>query len=201
MDYTCIEILDEDKISDYVNFFKIELNVFENKSLFKNEEIFLLQYPFGGELSFASGRILDVKKNILCHSASTCDGSSGSPIIRRYKNNFILGIHIGGKIANDEYVYYNNAISFDSIIKHIKNYLFENNTISAKFRIKEDCCEAKIINSYENSIREGYRVTNSSIDNNNEEKIKNSIIFINNEKLQTFEYSHKFHKKGEYIIK
>jgi hypothetical protein len=54
-----------------VNFFKIEPNAYNNKDLLKNEEIFLLQYPFGGELSFSSGKILDIKKNILLHSAST----------------------------------------------------------------------------------------------------------------------------------
>ena len=201
LDYTCIEIFEEDKFASSVNYFKIEPNVYKNKNLLKNEEIFLLQYPFGGELSFASGKILDIKKNILFHSASTCEGSSGSPVIRRYKSNFILGIHYGGEKANDEYFLYNHAIFMDSIIRNIKTFLYEPNEIFAKFEIKEDCYEAKIINSYENAVREGLKVFNSSLDNNNEDIIKNTIIFINDEKLQSFEYIHKFPKKGEYIIK
>ena len=200
LDYTCIEIFEDDKFTDSVNFFKIEPNMYKDKVLLRNEEIYILQYPNGGELSFASGKILEVKNNFLLHSASTCKGSSGAPIIRRYKNNFILGIHYGGLKANDEYFYYNQAISIDTIIKDIKNLLFESNTIIAKFKITEDNTEAKIINSYENAVREGENKSNS-LDNNNEEKIKNCIIFINDERLKTFEYVHKFRKKGEYIIK
>jgi surface protein len=201
LDYTCIEIFEDDKFTDSVNFFKIEPNMYKDQALLRNEEIFILQYPNGGELSFASGKILEVKKNFLFHSASTCKGSSGSPIIRRYKNNFILGIHFGGLKANDEYFYYNHAIPIDTIIKDIKKILFESNTIIAKFKIKEDNTEAKIINSYENAVREGLKLENNSLDNNNEEKIKNCIIFINDDRLKTFEYVHKFPKKGEYIIK
>ena len=201
LDYTCIEIFEKDRFTNMVNFFKIEPNAYKNKDLLKNEEIFLLQYPFGGELSFSSGKILDIKKNILLHSASTCEGSSGSPLIRRYKNSFILGMHYGGEKANDEYVHYNHAISMDSIIKNMKTFLYDNNAIIAKFEIKEDCYETKIINSYENAVREGLKVFNPSKINNNEEQIKNSIIFINDEKLPSFEYIHRFPKKREYIIK
>ena len=161
-----------------------------------------MQYPFGGELSFAAGKILEVKKNIFLHSASTCEGSSGSPIIRRYKNNFILGMHYGGEKANDEYVRYNNAISIDSIIRNMITFLYDNNAIFAKLEIKEDCYEARIINSYENAVWEGWlKVFNSSKINNNEDQIKNSIIYINDEKLSSFEYIHRFPKKGEYTIK
>jgi len=47
LDYTCIEIFEKDRFTSSVNFFKIEPNIYKDKDLLKNEEIFLLQYPFG----------------------------------------------------------------------------------------------------------------------------------------------------------
>ena len=34
--------------------------------------------------------------NKIMHNASTDKGSSGSPIIRRSKDNYIIGLHFGG---------------------------------------------------------------------------------------------------------
>ena len=80
-----------------------------------------MQYPFGGELSFAAGKILEVKKNIFLHSASTCEGSSGSPIIRRCKDNYIIGLHFGGIKKNENNYLCNFATPFDLIKDNIKN--------------------------------------------------------------------------------
>ena len=203
LDYTCIEILDSDKI-DVDNFFKIEPIIISNKNLLKNEEIFILQYPYGGELSFSSGKILDMNKSQLFHSSSTCKGSSGSPIIRRYKNNFVVGIHFGGKKSEDKnFVYYNYATSFDSILLDIRQILFDNNTITGKIKIEfEGNLEVKIINSYENAVKVDGLILDKNISiENNEEQIKDSIIFIDDERLNNFEYIHKFPRKGEYEIK
>ena len=60
LDYTCIEILDIDK---YNNFFKIDNTIFEDKTKLKNTGIFILQYPYGGELSFDKGIIIDIEDN------------------------------------------------------------------------------------------------------------------------------------------
>jgi len=53
------------------------------------------------------------------HNASTDKGSSGSPIIRRSKDNNIIGLHKGG-IKNK----YNLAIFFISIFDNIKVIVF-----------------------------------------------------------------------------
>ena len=51
LDYTCIEILDNDNIEEY---FKIDNNIIEYSiDKYKNKEIFILQYPKGNELSFS----------------------------------------------------------------------------------------------------------------------------------------------------
>lgn len=121
LDYTCIEILDKDKIDKY---FEIDSTIIDNKdSLKKNknkEEIIILQYsPKTRILSFSSGKILDIKGDKIFHSAATFNGSSGSPIIRRSRNDkkFIIGIHFG--TIKDKY-YGKVATSFDSILKDIK---------------------------------------------------------------------------------
>ena len=53
------------------------------------------------------------------------EGSSGSPLIRRYNNNLILGIHTSGvdinNNSNNQWV--NFATPFDIIIKDIKEQL------------------------------------------------------------------------------
>ena len=121
LDYTCIEIFDSDNIP---KFFQIDNNIFKNKNSLINKEIFILQYPYG-ELSHALGNILYFKDNRICHNVNTEKGSSGSPLIKRYNNNLIIGIHSGAEKdeITDKYKY-NLAIPFDIIIKDIKGKLF-----------------------------------------------------------------------------
>jgi hypothetical protein len=81
-----------------------------------------LQYPEGNELCFSYGKILSLKDNNIIHSASTKDGSSGSPIIRRSEDNYIIGLHYGhyGGIKNNNKNFsFNLATSFDSILNKI----------------------------------------------------------------------------------
>ena len=111
LDYTCIEIFDTDKI---INYFKIQY-LFEKKNIFK--DIFILQYPRGNKLSHSIGKIIKVENHKIIHNASTLEGSSGSPLIKRYNINIVLGIHFGGQKDN------NLATPFDIIIKDIKSKL------------------------------------------------------------------------------
>ena len=201
LDYTCVEILDSDKFESD-NFFTIDSNILKNKKEnLNNQEIFILQYPMGEDLSFSSGRILNINKNQIYHSASTCNGSSGSPIIKRFNNN-IVGLHFGSQRNDDNnYAYYNFGSPFDSILKNIKFLLYNNNVITATFKINNDNSEVKIINSYENSVREGLKLDNNVTIEKNEEQIKKCIIIINEKKLEKFEYVKCFYRKGEYTIK
>ena len=122
LDYTCIEIFDADNIN---KFFKIDEKIINDKNTLKNKEIFILQY-LCGELSHSSGTILDIKDYILSHSISTNKDSSGSPLIKRYNTNLIIGIHVGGEdIENSSNKNkYNFAIPFDVIIKDIKVQIY-----------------------------------------------------------------------------
>jgi len=87
LDYTCIELFESDDILEY---FKIDLNIFKyDKNDLKDNDIFILQFPNGNDLSFSYGKILTLKDNTILHSASTEGGSSGSPIIKRSNENNI----------------------------------------------------------------------------------------------------------------
>jgi len=124
LDYTCIELFKSDGIIDY---FKIDPKLFKsNKNYLKDNDIFILQFPNGNDLSFSYGKILLLKDNKIIHSASTDVGSSGSPIIRRSKDNYIIGLHYG-TVKNNKF---NLATSLDSILDSIieqKNNIIKKN--------------------------------------------------------------------------
>jgi hypothetical protein len=134
LDYSCIEIFDNDKI---LNYFEINDDIINgNIDKILNSEIFILQYPKGGEISFSQGNIVRIIENRILHSASTQEGSSGSPIILRNNqyNYKICGIHFGGEESKN----CNFATSINKIINdmemqasHIsfeKEYLMINST-------------------------------------------------------------------------
>ena len=113
LDYTCIELLKSDGIID---FFQIDPKLLKiDKTYLKDSDIFILQFPDGNSISFSVGKILSVKNSALFHNASTVSSSAGAPIIRRCKDNYIIGIHFGSIINK-----YNIATSFDSILNDIK---------------------------------------------------------------------------------
>ena len=88
LDYTCIEILNEDQIED---FFEIE-----NKNLYNSnyEVIALPKYPDGGgSLEIYSGYLTEINDYQIYHYVTTSKGSSGSPIILVLRDFKILGIH------------------------------------------------------------------------------------------------------------
>ena len=119
LDYTCIEILEEDKIT---HFFKIDRYIIERGiTIYKNEDIFILQFPEGNDLSFSYGKILSINKdNEIIHNCSTQEGSSGSPIITRNDEYSIIGLHVGSYPKGKKEVFFNLSTSIISIINDIK---------------------------------------------------------------------------------
>ena len=84
----------------------------------KKFDIFILQYPKGGEISFSQGNIIKIIEDRIIHSASTEEGSSGSPIILRNNqyNYKICGIHFGGNESKN----CNFATTLNKIINDIE---------------------------------------------------------------------------------
>ena len=142
LDYTCIELFESDGIK---NFFKIDPILFsKDKMCIKNSDIFILQYPKGDDLAFSYGKILLLEDKKISHSASTKKGSSGSPIIRRCKQNYIIALHYGGYRAKKVFTY-NLATLFDSILHDIevKNKYSEDKDIED---INKKDINSKVIN-------------------------------------------------------
>ena len=126
LDYSCIEIFDTDNIK---KFFNIDTTFFNDNKSLTNKEISKLQYPYG-KLSLAIGKILDIRNNRIEHGVSTVKGSSGSPLIRTYNNNLIIGIHFGSLKKNEgesDRDGPNFATPFDAVIKDIIDKLSKNN--------------------------------------------------------------------------
>ena len=87
LDYTCIEILDSDKI---YKFFSIDKSIFYDKNSLKNKGIMILKCP-ENNLSVDAGKILDIRNNIIEHNASTDSSSSGSPLINKINKKLMDG--------------------------------------------------------------------------------------------------------------
>ena len=52
-----------------------------SESKYLNQDICIIQYPNGGELSYAQGQIKSINNYHIRHLVSTESGSSGSPIL------------------------------------------------------------------------------------------------------------------------
>ena len=214
LDYTCIEILEIDNIN---NFFNIDKSFFNDINSLINKEIFILQYP-KGNLSFDKGKILNIKNNKIMHSVSTGTGSSGSPLIKRYNNKYVIGIHRGAKLKkkakeslqkkekeneNDE-IKFNLATPFDVIIKDIISQSARNKSMAStyknnliynkdnKHRLIGDNLKYNNNNpSNVNSIfDENKFITNSRNSNSNNNNILNFKISNNSKKNKIKSESH-----------
>ena len=129
LDYTCIEIFEFDGIS---NFFNIEPNIYKFKdssksTIFEENDIFILQFYDDNVITYSDGNIIKVIENEIVHHASTEKGSSGSPIIKRGKDNYIIGLHKA--TFKDEENCFNLGTTFDSILDNIKEQFNEINCI------------------------------------------------------------------------
>ena len=89
IDYTIIEIIDDDKISDF-----LEIDENFNSNDYMKEQIFVSQYPEGKELSYSHGKIIKKDNKFLYYNVGTRGGSSGSPIIL-FDNLKVIGLHLG----------------------------------------------------------------------------------------------------------
>ena len=91
-DITIIEIIEEDQI-DENSFLEIEMN--KNISIKENDNnIYVIHYPKGEEISVSPGRINNINNNNIFHSCSTDYGSSGGPILDKTTLK-VIGIHKG----------------------------------------------------------------------------------------------------------
>ena len=113
LDYTCIKILNEDKIED---FFEIENENSNNPKEYNGDDIALPQYPKGGALKINAGCLVKIEGNQIFHYVTTYKGSSGSPIILLLRKYKIIGIHC----ALSDKLKMNRGINIKDILDDIK---------------------------------------------------------------------------------
>jgi len=156
LDYTCIEIFDNDNIINNISFFKNNVNQLENP-----EDIYILHYPSDKDLSYSSGQIKLIDNPLIYHTTSTELGSSGSPLINT--DNFrIIGIHFGGSQnincaynINDIIIDINNkANNINSIKDMINNLNMINKNKKYEYSDIQLLKEGKIGNIYQGIIKE-----------------------------------------------
>ena len=194
LDYTIIEILKEDEIFKKIKyFFEIDNYIMNNdsKNNYKNQDICIVQYPEGGDLSFAQGGIKSFDNYKIKHLVSTRAGSTGSPIL--LQNNFkIIGIHKAGNARKS-----NENIG--TFMKDILNDCFNiklKNEIICEYNIKKKD-NIQILNSYEEFKRNNKYFEGKGIEN--EKEIKNNCEIYLNENKRSFCY--KYELEGKNIIK
>ena len=174
LDITIIEIKDEDKLNNkyielddrIINYFKLneidEPNYLNN--IYSNESIYIPNYPEDKDIVVSYGKPPKLNESEINHYCSTKEGSSGSPILL-INNQKLIGIHYGSKdhfnFNKGTLIIYaiiefekinNNILIINKEGKIIENEI--NNYIIAQFDIKEENENIRIINSYEQVIRE-----------------------------------------------
>ena len=188
LDFTAIEIIDEDLID---NSFEVDEELIKDNE-FINESIFNMQFPKGGHLKGSIGKIIKSKKDKIrfIYDAGTEAGSSGSPII--LTDGFkIIGLHSGTRMKN-QYDYdkkKNIGIYLNKIISLIPNSpLSENkNIIKCLYEIKKEDVN-KDIKVYDNKNNFGKAIKSFSIYREDEKKRE-----LNDGKCR-------FEKEGKYFI-
>ena len=134
-DFTCIEIFDKE-FKD-VGFFKLSKNI--NNINNDGKDICALHYPLGEELSFSLGHIIKRIDSLILHTASTVEGSSGSPVLLR-EDLSVVALHFGG------YDNSNISTNMEDILLHMKytylnmkNIKIFKNKLIEDFSIKSSC--------------------------------------------------------------
>ena len=200
-DYTCIEIFESDGIN---NFFKIEPHILSNQSkngkIFKENDIFILQFLNENEISFSDGNLMHIKDNLIYHGASTEEGSSGSPIIKRdNNNNYIIGIH-KATIKDGNKLLYNLGITFDSILENIKEQINEINCIYIPDNDEKEIYLIHDYNISEFSNEENRKMYLEAKDLNKNIFENNIELYVNDKKIK-FNYKYKCNDSKEIKVK
>ena len=110
LDFTIIEILNEDNIKKF-----LQIN---NEQYKPDDELFSYQYAGGVKLGFSFGKLLKKKAYALIYDVGTKGGSSGSPILL-IRNKKVIGLHKGAIISENIKEKINKGTPIDVIINQI----------------------------------------------------------------------------------
>ena len=183
LDFTCIEIFDEDNIK---HFYEIEYKDYDDPNkYYNNVDCAVIQFPNGGPIKLKGGHLLKIKKNIIFHSVSTDHGSSGSPIILLLSKFKVVGIHTGHNDITNQGIY----------IKHVVD-LINKNEIECVYNITK------------NDLNRKQKLLN---DNNEKKNVYIRImfgrdfdklydLFLEGKKIEEYDRGYKFKEEGKYKL-
>ena len=132
LDFTIIEILDEDNINNF-----LEIDEFINTKNYEGYQVFTMQHPKGEKLQYSHGKILKRNEKFFLYSLGTNRGSSGAPILL-VENLKLIGLHKGEYKLEKNNEIVKLGIPINLIINKINKNLkinTNNNNNSANFNI------------------------------------------------------------------
>jgi len=221
-DITIIELKKGDNF-DENDMLTIDENIYlkNYNSYYPKNYIYMIHYPKGDIVKFSSDKIVAIKGNLIIHTCSTEDGSSGAPIIN-LENSKVIGVHFGsneeknnkeknngknnveknkGKKEKKSNVYNVGRILKEPLNEFFKLKLEKKNFIILKLEVDKSEINKDIYfldnDLYtDDIIRE--KTSENSFNKSNELNKSNIKIYINEELL---EYSKCFKPKKEGVYK
>ena len=213
---TIIEIKESDGIDGEIQYLDFDNNSNKGYNIYRNKEILLIKYPFQRKAESVKGKIDEIKDYEFEHDISINEESIGCPIIlldEDLNKVQVIGIHkkkdnkrkcngmFIGEINNEIENYLKKIKEIEKKeIKNVNHIKDNNNYITAEINVDDINNKIRIINSYEEYMRNNY--LGEELDNyyKNEDEIKKCEIHIN-EEIIPFNYVYKFPKKGKFEIK
>ena len=168
------------------NYLEIDDNIYNDnsESFYKNESIYILHYPNGGNVSVSYGYGIEtINEYDIKHKCNTELGSSGGPILN-LQTNKIIGFHKGFIKRKNE----NDNFSIGTFLKFPLNEINNANTLSSKKTEKLDLQKEKnaFISKTPSKKRTKVILKSNTKNNNNlfnyeynKDKIDNEINNIN----------------------
>ena len=181
-----------------------------------NSQVYVLQYPKGGEASYSTGLLKRINKSEIIHKCDTDEGSSGGPILL-LKNFKVFGVHKGKKSninancgtlleypinefckkfikSNDNNMNYNNMNYNDMINNNMNNSynnLYNNNHFRNSYNGNNN-----IIANLNNSANNEF----NNIQENIESPIKNAKTFNFEKKIKIILRESGINRKKAFVI-
>ena len=197
LDYTCIEIFDNEP---YNNYLTIDNNINNNNAYeeYKLDKFFIIQFIDSPSFDYGNIQMIDNNKQMY-YAISTLPGSSGSPVLNSYRNLSVIGIHCGkvdkGKFKDK----CNRGIYFQPILNDILNNFhkknFKNEIIGIYDIKKNDVNKDINLLNYFESDDDEYKQYN------NKKDLENSIeLFLDDNQKINFQFKYKFKNEKKYML-
>ncbi len=202
-DITLVEILNSDEIKQFL---EVDSDSYKNNpESYVKKNIYVFQHPNGGQAKIAAGNVIKIEKNNyeFIHNASTCEGSSGSPIVLS-SNLQVIGVHTSGEEIGKNVKNYGTLLSF--IILKIQND-FQTKKIFDKPKIQQLKLQGSLIDPLQSKgyldepktkqiLQESINNPNIENDMNEENKIHQKVsLNPNNNAILRNKYKNYFELK------